>query len=120
MGELINVFLETPMLMTAVIVFFLCVIIGFFGNMYLKRNDKIKSVVNVQTENVKEENQEDEKDEKSINIEKKDADSGISTTTNDSLDDDNQNNKVVTQDDFINLNNDKFYSNDDNNINNIF
>ena len=43
MDTVINTFLETPMLMIAVIVFFLCVIIGFFGDMYLKKINKMKT-----------------------------------------------------------------------------
>ncbi len=43
MDTVINTFLETPMLMVAVIVFFLCVIIGFFGDMYLKKINKMKT-----------------------------------------------------------------------------
>lgn len=120
MDEIINIFLETPMLMTATIVFFLCVIIGFFGNIYLKRNNTTKDEVDIQAKSVKEENKDAEEIQKDNKTEEKDVGDVIETTINNSLDYGNQNNKDVTQDAFINPNDNKMYNSDDDNINNIF
>lgn len=59
-----NLFLDSPMLLIAVIVFIVCVIIGFFGDMYLRSQNKIDKILG-NDKQAKEENTIDEKEEAS-------------------------------------------------------
>ena len=59
-----NLFLGSPMLLIAVIVFIVCVIIGFFGDMYLRSQNKIDKILG-NDKQTKEENTIDEKEEAS-------------------------------------------------------
>ena len=59
-----NLFLDSPMLLIAVIVFIVCVIIGFFGDMYLRSQNKIDKILG-NDKQTKEENTIDEKEEAS-------------------------------------------------------
>lgn len=59
-----NLFLDSPMLLIAVIVFIVCVIIGFFGDMYLRSQNKIDKILG-NDKQTKEENIIDEKEEAS-------------------------------------------------------
>lgn len=57
-----NLFLDSPMLLIAVIVFIVCVIIGFFGDRYLRSQNKIDKILGNDKQN-KEKNTIDEKEE---------------------------------------------------------
>lgn len=59
-----NLFLDSPMLLIAVIVFIVCVIIGFFGDRYLRSQNKIDKILG-NDKQAKEENTIDEKEEAS-------------------------------------------------------
>lgn len=59
-----NLFLDSPMLLIAVIVFIVCVIIGFFGDRYLRSQNKIDKILGNDKQS-KEENTIDEKEEAS-------------------------------------------------------
>lgn len=59
-----NLFLDSPMLLMAVIVFIVCVIIGFFGDRYLRSQNKIDKILG-NDKQAKEENTIDEKEEAS-------------------------------------------------------
>lgn len=45
MDMVINAFTENPMLLIAVIVFLICVVIGFFGDKYLRSQNKIGKIL---------------------------------------------------------------------------
>jgi len=45
MDMVINAFTENPMLLVAVIVFLICVVIGFFGDKYLRSQNKIGKIL---------------------------------------------------------------------------
>ena len=59
-----NLFLDSPMLLIAVIVFIVCVILGFFGDRYLRSQNKIDKIMG-NDKQAKEENTSDEKEEAS-------------------------------------------------------
>ena len=59
-----HLFLDSPMLLIAVIVFIVCVIIGFFGDRYLRSQNKIDKILG-NDKQAKEENTIDEKEEAS-------------------------------------------------------
>lgn len=46
MEAIINYFLDSPSLLIAIIVFILCVIIGFFGERYLKKKGSFDKIIN--------------------------------------------------------------------------
>lgn len=50
MDIVINAFTENPMLLIAVIVFLICVVIGFFGDKYLRSQNKIGKILETDKE----------------------------------------------------------------------
>lgn len=120
MESIIDVFLDNPMLLIAIIVFFICVMIGFFGDRYLKKNrmednSKTEGINNDVKEQVEENKTQDEPTS--------------ATTTNNGISFVNKENSFYqqtiqaqnpSQNINPNQNSESSYMNNDENINNMF
>ncbi len=133
MDSFINVLIDSPTLLISIIVFFLCVLIGFFGDRYLKRNDTKALVENDNSNVLKKGDYKDTTDEvkkqenNSIQQESNDIpvyNDTITPNDNDSLIDkvneDTFPSENVPEDITLNQNTTSSYINNDDIFNNMF
>lgn len=129
MQTVINYFMDSPTLLIAIIVFIFCVIIGFFGERYLKKTGGINKITNNKIEEaLKEEQKEDKKIESQTvvddNLKENDLvnDNVLENSIPDNIyppQNEPQNINVNQNNDF-NQNIDAPYINNDDNFNNMF
>ena len=48
MDKILNLFSENPMIMYSILIFFLCLIIGYFGNKYVENQKEIRNMQKIQ------------------------------------------------------------------------
>ncbi len=121
MKSIIDVFLSNPTLLISVIVFFACVVIGFFGDQYLKKN-KDTGVGNKVLNNV--ENANDDLSEKKEVIDKAEDNNINDSRNNDAFVNSNPEDVAIPQnafiDEIVSKDNEISYINNDDNFTNIF
>lgn len=139
MNNIVNIITDNKTLIISIVIFFICVIIGFFGDLYLKKHNKILSKNNKNDDALHkvEKKEEETLDNKDINSTYESNDITVDNPSNNELlntnfvnngDISSNNNKVFNEPNISNDNkedtyqysNINFNTDDDNKFNNMF
>lgn len=139
MNNIVNIITDNKTLIISIVIFFICVIIGFFGDLYLKKHNKMLSKNNKNDDALHkvEKKEEETLDNKDINSTYESNDITVDNPSNNELlntnfvnngDISSNNNKVFNEPNISNDNkedtyqysNINFNTDDDNKFNNMF